>query len=470
MARRRGLQFDILISLLVVMITSAVVLGAGLIQAHRTHIEALRLLGARAMTEKAAASAGVAPLGPEPLVWWIAVPGAAPRPSITHHSDLEVKGRELADSARQQGASLLSSGPPWQPSYFAGPTAIPGQIAVARLPAIFPLAQALALYGAEVVVFTLFGVYLLRRRLVVPLQRLAAAARATTAGEAGVRVAVSGVAETEEVATAFNEMTEALEGRAVELEKANVELRRSNEQLRTARVGLDRAERLAAVGRLAAGVAHEVGNPMGALLAFLNIAQRDGGIAEQTREALDHASRQGGRVRSILRQLLDFSRPPQASRESVDLKAVATEVVTLVGAQSKADSIRLAVRAPNPPPLALADPGVVSQILLNLVLNAVDAVAGVAEPAVELELCAVVVDDVVECSVCDNGPGIAEEDRERIFDPFFTTKDPGEGTGLGLANAARFAEELGGRLELHAPAHSPGARFVLTLPAAPARG
>jgi signal transduction histidine kinase len=78
--------------------------------------------------------------------------------------------------------------------------------------------------------------------------------------------------------------------------------------------------------------------------------------------------------------------------------------------------------------------------------------------------------DCVECRVRDNGPGIAEEDRERIFDPFFTTKEPGKGTGLGLSNAARFAEELGGSLELDPQTGPPGAAFLLKLPAAVAAG
>jgi signal transduction histidine kinase len=131
----------------------------------------------------------------------------------------------------------------------------------------------------------------------------------------------------------------------------------------------------------------------------------------------------------------------------------------------------------------LADPGGVKQILLNLLLNAADALADrEGDPSVRVLVRAAAQQvragedpgaagprrrhDAVECIVEDNGPGIAAEDSERIFDPFFSTKAPGEGTGLGLSNALRLAEEFGGSLQLEAAAEGPGAAFALRLPVA----
>jgi signal transduction histidine kinase len=339
---------------------------------------------------------------------------------------------------------------------------------------------------ADVLVFTAFGAYLLRRRIALPLQRLSAAAREVAGGAIQTRVPVAGAREAAEVGRSFNEMTDALEARNGALEKAVVELRGANRDLRRARAGLDRAERLAAVGRLAAGVAHEVGNPIGAILAFLDLASRDSGISDATRAHLERAGREGERVRTILRQLLDFSRPPRATPTSVDLATLAEETVALVSAQRRYDGICFGVEREGAQPPVRADSAAVMQILLNLVVNAADAVAGAAEPRVMLRVRPAAlqvrarevaegtierrVPDAVECVVADNGSGISEADRERVFDPFFTSKPPGEGTGLGLSNAARLAEELAGRLELVSPPEGDHTAFALRLPTAEGRG
>jgi signal transduction histidine kinase len=154
-----------------------------------------------------------------------------------------------------------------------------------------------------------------------------------------------------------------------------------------------------------------------------------------------------------------------------------------VRAQRRYAGISIEVTSEGSPPAALADPSGIAQIVLNLLLNAADALGPktrdpkirvVVRPAARrVRAGEGAADaesrrhfDAVECVVRDNGPGVAEEDRERIFDPFFTTKAPGDGTGLGLSNAARFAEEFGGTLELAAPSPGGGAEFVLRLPAA----
>jgi signal transduction histidine kinase len=403
-------------------------------------------------------------------------------PRGEHADEVEAGARALAAEARASGRPLLRAGRPWQAIYFAAPIGL-GEAVVARLPPVAsPGLLASVLIGA-LCVFTGFGAYVLRGSLVRPLEQLAGAARAIGAGELGARAPVLGAREIAEVAQSFNAMTEALALRSEALEKAVAELRESNQRLREARAGLDRAERLAAVGRLAAGVAHEVGNPMGALLAFLDLAARDPGLGEAGRQHLARGQREGERVRRILRQLLDFSSPPRGARVPVDLARLCEETAALVRAQQRYARIQIEVVAEADPPPALADASGVGQILLNLLLNAADALGGVAaDPWIRLTVRPAPARvragdpdreaaasrrrrDAVECLVEDNGPGIAEEDRERVFDPFFTTKPPGEGTGLGLANAARFAEEFGGALELLPARPGGGAVFLLRLPA-----
>ncbi len=480
MARRRGLQTEVLMSLAVVMVTATGVLATVLIEAHEAHLLQIRQLAARALIAEARS-----PLPPDSLNlagtrWWIIEGDGSSRSLGADGEIVDANSRALVVEARRIGQPVLAAGRPWQPLRFAVPLDTPGSVAVVRLAPAASASLVLCVLLADAFVFTVFGVVLLRRRLVAPLQSLAAAARSIADGDLDARAPVEGSAEICDVGLAFNEMTEALQARSRELEKAVSEVRESNRSLREARAGLDRAERLAAVGRLAAGVAHEVGNPLGSILAFLDLVGRDPGLSDDSREHLRRAAREGGRVRGILRQLLDFSRPPSVGRQPVDLRAVAEETVALIRAQRRYADVAIEVVSEGEPPDAQAEPDRVTQILLNLLLNAAEAVvSGPRQPWIRVtvrpapgavregEAAPAAAQrrrfDAVECRVEDNGPGIAAEDRERIFDPFFTTREPGEGTGLGLSNALRYAEEFGGSLDLDAGAE--GASFVMRLPA-----
>ncbi len=477
--RRRGIQSEVLVSLAVVMLTANALLAAFFFETHSAQTERLRGPLGRALIAEARA-----PVFPrEPAIeasWWTVSPDGGVRARSLGAGPIDPASFALAAEARAAEGGLLKTGAPWQPFRFAVRLDAGGEVAVARLPAAVPRSGLLGLLLADVGIFALFGGYLMRRRVAAPLSRLAAAARQLAEGEPGIRVQEEGVGEVAELGWAFNEMSAALERRTGALEKAVAELRQANASLRRARAGLDRAERLAAVGRLAAGVAHEVGNPMGALLAFLDLAGRDEGLGDDGRRHLERAAREGERVRVILRQLLDFSRPPRAARSAVDLAALAEQVVELVSAQRRYDGVAIRVERADGVPSVHADPGLVVQIVLNLAINAADAVCGGPEPRVELRIRPAVMrarsgeseeaarsrrrPDAVECEVADNGPGVPEDDRERIFDPFFTHKPPGEGTGLGLANALRLAEELGGALEYAGASDLGGASFRLRLP------
>jgi hypothetical protein len=480
-ARRSGLQAEVLASLALVMAAATGVLAVVLVAWHEA---ALQPVLASALAQEARSPAAAHPVVPGTR-WWTLRPDAPPRPR--QGSGLPAaETLELAARAREEGVPLLQMGGGEGVIRVAVPldrnrmaVAELSEEATARLERA-PRRVALAVLLADAAIFTIFGATLLRRRLVLPLRRLRDAAEAIARGERGARVQVEGAAETADLAEAFNAMSDGLERRTASLEKAVTDLRSANEDLRRARVGLDRNERLAAVGRLAAGVAHEVGNPMGAILAFLDLARRDTGLSETGQSHLTRAVGEGERVRRILRQLLDFSRPARGVPAPVDLGQAAEEVAGLVRAKHRYDGVSISVERSSVAPIAWADPGAVTQILLNLVLNAADAALQAEAPAVTLRIEPTVRarregdaeafvqarsrSDAVACQVEDSGSGVALEDHERIFDPFYTTKDPGEGTGLGLANAQRLAEENGGSVEL-APSAGTGACFVLTLPA-----
>jgi signal transduction histidine kinase len=466
---RGGLLAEVVTSFGLVMLAATVVLAAVLLQHNESRLR--DLLGRALLAEARALPDEGRALVPGTAWWRIDARGDLEELGSVRAS-IDAATRELAAEARTSGTSLLRPGAPWESIRFATP-APGGDVLAARVPAAAslrmraaPLALVAVLLVLDVAIFTAFGATVLRRRVVAPLQRLAGAARALGEGGFETRLPVEGPREAAEVAAAFNAMGEALAGRTEALEKAVAELRAANDELRVARSGLDRAQRLASVGRLAAGVAHEVGNPLAALLAFLGVAQRDAGMSEETRGHLARASQQGERVRHILRQLLEFSRPPRMESVPIDVAALAEEAVALVRPQRRYAAITFSVSKADDAALAQGDPGAVAQILLNLVLNAADAVtscepgAGAVQLAVRAapfamrsgesraEVAIRRAPDAVECVVADQGSGIAPEDADRLFDPFFTTKPAGEGTGLGLANSLRLAEELSGALEV----------------------
>jgi signal transduction histidine kinase len=483
-AGRPGLQRELLAGLALVMGLATLVL-VGLIFVH--HEWTLRAtLGPALVAEARAGAIGVPALAG--TSWWERRPDGrfeAWQPGARAPDPLT---QRLAEQADERGAALLQLGGLGDPIRFAAPVPARRSVAVARLPEVTshllrrrPLLVIAALGAADLAVFTIFAAVLLRRRVVRPLEELAAAARAVGAGEAR-RAPVAGPRETAAVAEAWNEMTEALESRSEELAKSVAELRAANAELRRTRAGLDRAERLAVVGRLAAGVAHEVGNPIGAMLALGELAARDPGLSEASRAHLARVAREGERVRGILRQLLDFSRPRRSAPAALDLAHSVEEAWQLVAAQKSHRQIRFELRAEPETPRAWADADALQQILLNLLLNAADALAGVAEPRILVELRPAVLRarrgdadardaagrghaDGVECLVADNGCGMGEADRERVFDPFFSTKPPGAGTGLGLSTALHLAEEMDGALALAEAPPGYATGFALRLPA-----
>src|SRR5215472_11389038 len=345
--RRAGLFAELLASLSILMFGATVLLAVVLVKEQETRLR--EILGRALSAEARDPLRSPTPLVPGTQWWTVGSDGVATR-RTADTGEIDQATRALAAEARSSESVLVSVGPPWQAVRFALPIDVEGHVVVARLPAgaslqrgLAPSAVGLAVLLGDLAIFLVFGATLLRGRVVLPLRRLATAARAIADGARGARVPVEGTREAAELAAAFNEMTSALEGREEALTKAVADLREANRSLRVAEAGLARAERLAAVGRLAAGVAHEVGNPMGALLSFLDLVGRDPGLSAGAQSHLERARQQVERVRTILRQLLDFSRPPRPHLAPTDLTAAAEEVLTLVRAQRRYQGVTFCV-------------------------------------------------------------------------------------------------------------------------------
>ncbi len=239
-----------------------------------------------------------------------------------------------------------------------------------------------------------------------------------------------------------------LQGRAAEETEARIA---ALEQLR-------HADRLGTVGKLASGVAHELGTPLNVVSARAKMILRGESEGEaEIREDARVIVEQAERMTRIIRQLLDFARPRRASREPADLRALAGSVLSMLEPLAARNTVTLAL-AEGAPVEAEVDVGQIQQVMTNLVVNAIQAQpeGGRVDVRVQAE------SDRVLLAVDDHGPGIPDDVRERIFEPFFTTKEIGEGTGLGLSVVHGIVMEHGGRIEV--ARSDRGTRFEVSLP------
>ncbi len=307
--------------------------------------------------------------------------------------------------------------------------------------------------------------FAMTRVLIRPLDALARAAENVTLGLKPLEVAASGVRELEELSTSLTRMTEKLLAEE-ELSRTKVaELQRTTRELSEAQSQIVRAERLATVGRLAAGLAHEIGNPLAALIGLQDLVLEGNLSPEEQKDFLRRMRAETNRIHDTISELLQFARPSGRSAPAepawgnVEITARDTVALVLHQASMKGVDVRLEM-PPDLPPVAMAG-SALTQVLLNLLLNAADALAGSPEPRIWVR--AQKRSTRVRITVDDNGPGVSEELRPRIFDPFFTTKDVGNGTGLGLSVCESLVSAAGGTLWLE-PAEGGGARFVIELP------
>lgn len=327
------------------------------------------------------------------------------------------------------------------------------------------------------------GREILRRRVLGPIESLGRATARVAAGDYALRVDARRTDEIGALERSFNEMAAALAAGRARTDAQIEELEHLNETLRASQREVVRAEKLATVGSLAAGVAHEIGNPLGAIRGNVELLDL-GGLDDADRERI-HAgmARAAERIDRIVRALLDFARPTKPSRERVDPRDAVARALELVRVQRACQGVAFSVECAEEIPVLETDPALVEQILVNLLLNAAQAIDGEGRVRVLLGAAVHAAEAdkgprrrrgdegsplssgarVLRIDVIDSGPGVPAPMREAIFDPFVTTKGPGEGTGLGLAVSRRLARELGGDLAL-VDAEGPGATFRLTLP------
>jgi two-component system, NtrC family, sensor kinase len=324
--------------------------------------------------------------------------------------------------------------------------------------------SALVFFGLVAVVMVLLGLLFLRRVVVRPIARMTElVSRRDSAGL--MQLGVEAPQGLSQLSQAIIAMTQRIEADREHIAAQLAQLTRAHADLRATQERLARAERLAVVGRLAAGLAHEIGNPLTVVIGFLEVIATAGLSDAERADALKSMGRELDRIHHTVRDMLDFSRAQARSGGVGEVGEVMEHVRRLLAPQERLRGVSLEVKPPESAVLVPLDATGLTQVLLNLLLNAADAVAGAGR------ICASACVDgtTVRIDIDDSGPGVPAELKARIFEPFFSTKPAGTGTGLGLAVCESVVAAAGGEIEVDRSGLG-GARFSVTLPVARSRG
>ena len=232
-------------------------------------------------------------------------------------------------------------------------------------------------------------------------------------------------------------------------------------ELEESRIQLMQAEKIASLGRLAAGVAHEINNPLAGILIYAEILQRDMEEEDAGRQHVEEIINQTLRCKEIVTRLLEFSRQSTGQKPLIDLNDIISRCVKLIGHQVLFHNIEIKQALDPDLPQIFGDPGELQQVFTNLFLNAADAMKG--QGRITITSRAAPQRDEVIITFTDTGSGISPELRDKIFEPFFTTKPPGKGTGLGLSIVYGVIQRHGGSIEVESPPGG-GTTFIIRLP------
>jgi two-component system NtrC family sensor kinase len=311
------------------------------------------------------------------------------------------------------------------------------------------------------VILTLIGLYRLSVTTVKPLNRLAKRAGEYTDGDEIVFLQEREGSEYNKLSKALNNMLKKISEDKEKLRKTVFSLEKTNLELKQAQKDIIRAEKLASIGRLSSGIAHEIGNPIGIIIGYLDLIKQDDIPGEERKEFICRAESEINRINRIIRKLLDLSRTSSDGLESVSVHEIIEDIVDIFKVQPKMPDIDLELNLAAEKNVVMADPNQLRQVFLNLMINAADAIfSNEDQKKGKLTISSTLSGDdmadrnneaappypMVKIMFIDNGPGIPEEIINDIFDPFYTTKEPGKGTGLGLSVSFMIVDRIGGKI------------------------
>ncbi|TAK45328.1 MAG: sensor histidine kinase [Betaproteobacteria bacterium] len=332
--------------------------------------------------------------------------------------------------------------------------------------------------GFVLLVALAVGVFV-HRLIYRPLRDLEAGAQRIAQGNLEKPIPVRSDDEFGRLAGSFNSMTQALRSSQQELQRWNETLERRVEErtraLRVAEAEAVRGEKLASVGLLAAGIAHELNNPLTGILTFTSLLRKNLPDGSAEAEDLDLVIKETRRCAAIIRRLLDFAREKAPERNFADLNRLIEGTVHIVEQPAQLQDIEIRLELDPALPQVWADTNMIEQVVMNMLVNAQHAIGQkgritirtrrAPEPKSPAVGAAAV--PMAEIAIADTGCGIPEKNLKRIFDPFFTSKEVGKGTGLGLSVSHGIVEAHGGLIEVESRVGE-GSTFRVFLPLAPA--
>jgi two-component system NtrC family sensor kinase len=221
------------------------------------------------------------------------------------------------------------------------------------------------------------------------------------------------------------------------------------------------SERLASMGQISAGVAHEINNPLGTIILYSHMLMKQLGQSESVKSDLQMIVSEASRCKNIVRGLLDFSRQSRVSKIQTNLAELIGEAEAIMEHKAKETGIRIRREIDEELPVMMIDAGQIKQMLVNLLQNGIDAIESEGEICVTAHLKES--GDLVEIRISDNGRGISQENMSKLFTPFFTTKEIAKGTGLGLAICYGIVKMHSGNIHVEST-EGKGTTFIITLP------
>jgi signal transduction histidine kinase len=313
----------------------------------------------------------------------------------------------------------------------------------------------------DLIVIALFGFYILSRRVIRPVHELIRTTEDIGRGRFSSKTALGGVKEINQLNSALKKMYFEIELSKMKL-KGNIQaLEELNQALLRTQRELIASEKLASLGKLSAGVAHEIGNPLSAIRGYVEVVKKGYMLPDNERaEFLTSIEKEVERIDRIIRTLLDYSRPKGFELKEVDVNKAIRDAANIVITQGLLKNIDLKLELSIGLRPIEVDPHQLSQVFINLILNARDSI--VQDGAIIISS-SKTPDEWIEVVVKDNGAGIPKEIIDKIFDPFFTTKEPGKGTGLGLSVSQRIVHFFGGEISVESETGK-GSVFKITFP------
>jgi len=291
-----------------------------------------------------------------------------------------------------------------------------------------------------ILLIAIFGYYLLSKTVVKPVQKLIDLTKDISHGTNPIDTDVGSITEINKLQNAMIKMSE-------EIEISKKELIAS--------------EKLASLGKLSSGVAHEIGNPLSAINGYVEVLKKGDKLdTDQKINFIEKIEAEIERINTIISTLLDYSRPKELHETNIDLNEVVTSAVDLLSSQGLFKRVKLNINLSEHPLPIRADQSQMLQVFVNLLLNSKDAINDEGTIEISINLTD---RGMVAAKVKDNGSGIEKENLDKIFDPFFTTKEPGSGTGLGLSISHRIIQQFDGNITVYSEP-GVGTEFIITFP------